>query len=88
MDTAPGEEYELKIRNVARETEGVIDIEKCYIRKSGIYYIIDIHVVVDAKLTVAEGHLIGHNLKDKLMNASANILNVMVHIEPNSLPVN
>lgn len=87
MDTSPGSEYELKIRSVAKEIDGVIGIEKCYIRKSGIYYIIDIHVVVDAKLTVAEGHLIGHNLKDKLMNTSANILNVMVHIEPNAIPV-
>lgn len=87
MDTSPGSEYELKIRSVAKETDGVIGIEKCYIRKSGIYYIIDIHVVVDAKLTVAEGHLIGHNLKDKLMNTSANISNVMVHIEPNAIPV-
>lgn len=88
MDTHPGSDYENKIRNVALKTTGVIGIEKCFIRKSGVHFIIDIHVVVDAKLSVAEGHLIGHNLKDKLMNHSPNISNVMVHIEPNSIALN
>jgi cation diffusion facilitator family transporter len=86
MDTVPGSEYELSIREVANNTEGVIEIEKCYLRKSGIYFIIDIHVVVDGALTVAEGHQIAHNLKDNLIASNPSIINVMVHIEPFSVP--
>jgi cation diffusion facilitator family transporter len=82
MDTVPGSEIEMKIREFARSTEGVLDVEKCYIRKSGVSYILDIHVEVDAELSVAKGHEIAHNLKDSLMNSSLSISYVMVHVEP------
>jgi cation diffusion facilitator family transporter len=82
MDTVPGTEIELKIRKLAKETAGVMDIEKCYIRKSGVTYILDIHVEVDPDLTVAEGHEIAHQLKDRLLNSHLAISYVMVHVEP------
>jgi cation diffusion facilitator family transporter len=82
MDTVPDAEIENKIRTVARETEGVKDIEKCYIRKSGIYFLVDIHVEVNGELTVSEGHHIAHNLKDRLVASNPSISFVMVHIEP------
>lgn len=82
MDSAPDPGYELKIRNIARESEGVVDIEKCFIRKSGTDFIIDIHVIVDAGISVARGHQIAHILKDKLINSNLSITSVMVHVEP------
>ncbi|QQS38118.1 MAG: cation transporter [Ignavibacteriales bacterium] len=84
MDTAASTEFENRIRNISKSTEGVLDIEKCFIRKSGLNYIVDIHVIVNGNLSVYEGHEIGHRLKDKLCTSNLSISNVMVHIEPGS----
>lgn len=82
MDEQVYEEQVAKVKELAGETQGIIDTEKCYIRKSGMNYYIDIHVIVDANLTVAEGHLIGHRFKDQLMKRYEEIEDVLVHIEP------
>ena len=84
MDTAPATEFENQIRSLSKTTEGVLGIEKCFIRKSGLTYIVDIHVIVNGNLSVYEGHEIGHRLKDKLCTSNLSISNVMVHIEPGS----
>jgi cation diffusion facilitator family transporter len=86
MDSAPDSELEQKIRKVARSTKGVIEIEKCFIRKSGVYLIVDIHVEVDGQLSVAQGHQIAHHLKDNLIASNQFISSVMVHIEPHQPP--
>ena len=82
MDVAPSTEYEKKIRAVARNVEGVIEIEKCRIRKSGLQHLIDIHVEVNGDLSVREGHEIAHRVKDTLLASEHRIADVLVHIEP------
>lgn len=82
MDAAPGEEIERDVREVASKTQGVVQIEKCRIRKSGTQYIVDIHVQVEGEITVAEGHAIGHQVKGELCSSGLGILDVLVHIEP------
>lgn len=82
MDVSASFEFEEKVRNIAKKVKGVIDIEKCRIRKSGMFFIMDIHVIVDGALDVSTGHLIGHNVKDKLIKSQLSILDVTVHIEP------
>jgi hypothetical protein len=42
------------IRVVASHVEGIIDTEKCFIRKSGMKYQ-DLHAIVKATITVKEG---------------------------------
>jgi cation diffusion facilitator family transporter len=82
MDTTPGSDIEKSVRQLAIDTEGVMAIEKCYIRKSGTSFIIDIHVEVEASLSVHQGHEIAHNLKDRLISSNLSISYVMVHVEP------
>ena len=82
MDVAPSPDYEEKIRTVARNIEGVFDIEKCRIRKSGLQHLIDIHVEVDGNLSVRKGHEIAHRVKDALLASEHRISDVLVHIEP------
>lgn len=82
MDTAASPEQEAKIRAVAKSVDGVIDIEKCWIRKSGLHNLIDIHVVVNGDLSVREGHTIAHRVKDALLESEHRTANVLVHIEP------
>ena len=71
-----------EIRKFSAEVEGVIDTEKCRIRKSGMLYYIDLHITVNGKATVDEGHSIAHNLKAHLMEEIPSIADVLVHVEP------
>ena len=70
------------IREIAIKTDGVIDIEKCYVRKSGFQFLVDLHVIVDANASVQEGHAISHKIKDNLLASDLQVTHVMVHIEP------
>ncbi len=82
LDTAPPEEFKQKIKSCAREVEGVKDIEKCSVSRMGLEYYIDMHVIVNGNLSVFEGHLIAHSVKDKLIEVFPNVSDVLCHIEP------
>lgn len=71
------------IRDESKKVPGVIDTEKCFIRKSGMKYHVDLHAIVNADLTVREGHAISHNLKDTLREQIPELGHVLIHIEPN-----
>jgi divalent metal cation (Fe/Co/Zn/Cd) transporter len=70
------------VKRKSMEVEGVLTTEKCFVRKIGMTYLVDLHAVVDANLTVKEGHDIAHRLKDYLMVKIPGISNVFVHVEP------
>lgn len=78
---APDEIIELIIK-AAGEVEGVDNVEKCRVRKSGLSLIADLHVRVHGEVTVTDGHSIAHRVKDTLMNGDYHLLDVTVHIEP------
>jgi divalent metal cation (Fe/Co/Zn/Cd) transporter len=61
---------------------GVFGVEKCFVRKVGFRYYVDLHVVVRGDLTVREGHLIAHAVADQVREQVAKIAEVLVHIEP------
>ena len=70
------------IRTKSKEVTGVIDTEKCHVRKAGMQYYVDLHVLVKATISVREGHDIAHQLKDHLMTALPEIADVLIHVEP------
>jgi cation diffusion facilitator family transporter len=82
MDTAAPAEVESGIRETARRVPGVLDVDKCFARKSGPGWLVDLHVVVDGKLPVTEGHRIGHAVQRALRESNLGILDVLVHVEP------
>lgn len=71
-----------EMRRVAGEVEGVRAVEKLWVRKTGLEYLADIHIEVDAMLTVEAGHAISHAVKDRLVEEFASLRNVLVHLEP------
>ncbi len=83
MDEHSHEELEQQIREKSKEVQNVIDTEKVHIRKSGMLYFVDLHLIVDGKISVAEGHTIAHTLKDFLKKEFPQLANVLIHIEPN-----
>lgn len=70
------------VKQKSLRVEGVLATEKCFVRKIGMTYLVDLHAVVNAELSVKEGHDIAHALKDYLMKEISGISNVFVHIEP------
>lgn len=72
-----------EIRKVALEVDGIIGTEKCFIRKAGMKYHVDLHAIVDGDISVKEGHLLAHNLQDALQNDIPELGHVLIHIEPN-----
>lgn len=84
MDAAPPPTLLRSIRTLAQNVEGVRDTEKCRVRKSGLMFFVDIHVIVDGEASVRRGHEIAHEVKNRLLNANLDIFDVLVHIEPDA----
>jgi len=82
MDTAPRGEIVDRVRNAAAAVPGVIEIEKCFVRKMGLSFYVDLHVRVDGSISVREGHDLAHRVKDIIRGADSRIADVLVHIEP------
>jgi divalent metal cation (Fe/Co/Zn/Cd) transporter len=43
---------------------------------------VDLHAIIDGKISVKKGHDISHHLKDHLRNELPNLGHVLIHIEP------
>ena len=70
------------IRKVSLSCAGVVATEKCFVRKAGMKYHVELHAIVQADITVKFGHEIAHNLKDTLLNEIPQLGHVLIHIEP------
>jgi cation diffusion facilitator family transporter len=82
MDEHLNEDMVAEIRKIALTVNGILGTEKCYIRKSGLKFYVDLHAYVNGNLSVKEGHFLAHQLKDKLMEELPELGNVLIHIEP------
>jgi cation diffusion facilitator family transporter len=82
MDTAPGGKIVRSIHSIASSVPGVVEVEKCYARKMGLDYYVDLHVGVDGNISVHEGHEIAHRVKSAIQQSDSRIADVLVHIEP------
>lgn len=71
------------LRKVSLTVDGVLATEKCFIRKAGMKYHVDLHTTVQANITVKQGHEIAHKLKDTLQHEMPQLGNILIHIEPN-----
>ena len=71
-----------EIRKITEEVNEVHNTEKCYVRKTGMTYHVDLHIVVEATITVKDGHEIAHTVKDELLKNLPEIANVLIHVEP------
>ncbi|MBI1314688.1 cation diffusion facilitator family transporter [bacterium] len=82
MDVQADSEFVDQIRSAAMSVGGVKNVETLWVRKSGLEFFADIHIEVDQHLSVAEGHRIGHQVKDRLLDAFTSLRDVLVHLEP------
>ena len=81
-DTAPDREVLDQLRVLAGRVEGVRQVHDMRARHSGSQIFVEIHIVVDAELTVREGHAISRNVKHLLLDEVPDVTRVIVHVDP------
>ena len=74
---------EIRIKSI--EVPGVKGTEKCFVRKAGMQFHVDLHAMVDGNISVTKGHDISHLLQDHLKAEIPNLCHVLIHIEPHEL---
>lgn len=84
MDEQLHDDLILKIRNISVDIEGVVGTEKCFVRKAGLTYHVDLHLIVDGRISVWAGHNIAHRLKSELRNRLPELSDVLIHVEPHN----
>ncbi len=82
LDTAPRGEIVATIQRAAVSVPGVLNVEKCLVRKMGISFYVDLHIGVDGGIAVRDGHAIAHQVKDAIKRSDRRIADVLVHVEP------
>jgi cation diffusion facilitator family transporter len=69
------------IRKTILETPGVVNVHDLRTRKVGDSIIADVHIEVKGTLSVAEGHAIAVEARNRVMQRHR-VLNLMTHIDP------
>jgi cation diffusion facilitator family transporter len=82
IDTMPDEERMEEIRVTAAAVDGVRGVEKCFARKTGFQYHVDLHLEVDPNLTVRASHDIAARVRAQVRERLNWVADVLVHVEP------
>lgn len=82
MDKAPSDELIATISHIASLHIEVKRVEKCFVRKMGLDYYVDMHIEVDGNTNVFHAHEIAHQVKDQLRASHLHIKDTLIHVEP------
>jgi cation diffusion facilitator family transporter len=81
-DTMPDDNKMSQIRSVALQVPGAQHIEKCFARRTGLRYHVDLHLEVDPEMTVLESHSIATQVRICIKEELPWVADVLVHVEP------
>ncbi|HKD06139.1 MAG TPA: cation diffusion facilitator family transporter [Bryobacteraceae bacterium] len=82
MDTMPDDSAVERIRQTALSVANVRGVEKCFARKTGLKYHVDLHLEVDPDISVRDGHEIAQNVRERMKERLPWVADVLVHVEP------
>ena len=82
MDTMPDPTAMDRIRQVGLSVPGALGIEKCYARKTGLQWHVDLHLEVDPAMSVYESHEIATQVRIRIKEELDWVADVLVHVEP------
>ena len=87
-DARPDSAIEEEVRRIALTVPGVVNLDRCTVRKVGFDYFVDLDVRVDRDMPVHQAHTIGHQVQDTVRGnmRGGRIARVLVHIEPTLPP--
>ncbi len=81
-DAVPDQKIVAEIREIAYTVKGVKGTHRCWVRKLGLDYFVDLDILVEGSLSVREGHDLAHEVNDAVTNRLPFVRKVMVHVEP------
>jgi cation diffusion facilitator family transporter len=84
MDTMPDEATMNSIRRSALTVPGALGVEKCFARKTGLRWHVDLHLEVDPELTVKASHSIAEEVRNRVRSDLEWVADVLVHVEPHA----
>ncbi|HZJ91755.1 MAG TPA: cation diffusion facilitator family transporter [Thiopseudomonas sp.] len=82
VDTGMEPKTSAAIERIIENIEGVQGVHMLRSRRMGGSYLIDVHIEVDERLSVSEGHKIAEYVRLKLIESDKDISNALVHIDP------
>ena len=82
VDTALEPELVESINEAILKVDGVRELHSLRTRRMGGDALVDVHILVDPKLSVSEGHFIGEAVHGQLLQQIEDVTDVMVHIDP------
>lgn len=85
MDTMPNPTLLEQIRAAALSVPGALAVEKCYARKTGLKYHVDLHLEVDPAMTVHDSHEIATEVRARIKDRLEWVADVLVHVEPHAM---
>ena len=81
VDTALEPETIEAINTSIMDVDGVRELHSLRTRRMGSDGLVDVHVIVNPKLSVSEGHFIGEKVREKLIEQIDDVSDVMVHVD-------
>jgi cation diffusion facilitator family transporter len=85
MDTMPDPAALDRIRQVALTVPGALGVEKCFARKTGLQWHVDLHLEVDPEMSVYDSHELATKVRDRVRERLDWVADVLVHVEPHLL---
>ncbi|MBU2874359.1 cation diffusion facilitator family transporter [Marinobacter salexigens] len=81
IDTGLSPEDTEMLKDIARSTDGVLNVHELRSRRMGHDILLDVHLVVRPEISVSEGHQIGMQVVTGMRNSLENILDINFHID-------
>ena len=70
------------VKKTAEGVAGVKEVHQCRARRYGSAFHADLHVMVDHSLSLVAAHELSHRVKDAILAAGLDVVDVIIHIEP------
>lgn len=82
IDAGAPRDIQKKITAIACNNQGVQEVHKVRTRYISTSILVDMHIVVDGSISVRDGHTIADEVENKIIDSIANILGVVIHVDP------
>jgi len=82
VDTGLSDKQLVEIKNIVQAVDGVRTLHGLRTRKMGATALVDVHILVNPRISVSEGHQIGEIVRASVVNKLDDITDVLVHIDP------
>lgn len=82
LDRTPDTGIVTEVRRLAASVPGVLGTHKCFVRKLGLDFFVDLDLQVDGQMTVEASHQLAHQVQNVIRSELPLITKVLIHVEP------